>query len=220
VALIVRTARIGAYTGDDAFNVTRGSGGEAGHPFAPSWGLLTPFKKAQRRGDFDDATWDVYVAAYADEMRRSYRTSRRAWEALLARPSAVLLCYCRRPDRCHRSVLALILAQFGATYEGEYMPPPKPAPQLEMGPFGGPFRLRETPGGEVVATGFVCGVRKRKCRGCGQPAPYLCDFQLTGALAGKTCDIPMCPRCAHEVGPDRHYCRVHNEMANEEVLVP
>ena len=65
------------------------------------------------------ATWALYVEAYTAEMRESYRTQRPAWTALLARESVTLVCYCTDTARCHRTVLASILAKLGAINEGE-----------------------------------------------------------------------------------------------------
>ena len=65
------------------------------------------------------STWDLYRAAYTLEMRESYRRSRPAWDAILARESVTLVCYCTDPTRCHRTVLAGILAKLGAINEGE-----------------------------------------------------------------------------------------------------
>ena len=66
-----------------------------------------------------DSTWALYVEAYRGEMRESYRTQRAAWDALLARESVTLVCYCADPARCHRTLLAGILAKLGATVAGE-----------------------------------------------------------------------------------------------------
>lgn len=41
---------------------------------------------------------------------------------------------------------------------------------------------------------------------CLAMSSILCDFPLEG---GGTCDAPLCPDCATEVGPDRHYCQIH-----------
>jgi len=63
-------------------------------------------------------------------------------------------------------------------------------------------------------SGFACtrGPRKR-CK-CGRPATRLCDWQLSGPKAGKTCDAPLCDRCAARVGPGRDYCQAHARMAD------
>jgi hypothetical protein len=54
-----------------------------------------------------------------------------------------------------------------------------------------------------------------KCHYCGRPQQKLCDYPLSGEKAGKTCDIPMCERCATHVPPDTDYCRVHAKMIAE-----
>ena len=65
------------------------------------------------------------------------------------------------------------------------------------------------PGG----SGFVCsrGSRRQHCRFCVALTGnvFLCDWKLTGEKAGKTCDAPMCARCATEVAKDKHLCPPH-----------
>lgn len=137
MSLVVRTARIG-YVGGDALDVTRKSARGDALAFAPSWSILRPALDARTRAaeasklwwsnlaESDEgpailaASWAAYVPAYLAEMRASYRANRGAWEALLARPSVVLLCYCTDPEHCHRTLLArLILPKLCATYAGE-----------------------------------------------------------------------------------------------------
>ena len=67
----------------------------------------------------ESGAWSLYVEAYRGEMRESYRTQRAAWDALLSRESVTLVCYCTDPARCHRTLLAGILAKLGATVAGE-----------------------------------------------------------------------------------------------------
>lgn len=57
--------------------------------------------------------------AYLQEMRSLFRRDRGQFEALLQAPRVVLVCHCRRPDLCHRTVLARILVRPGARYYGE-----------------------------------------------------------------------------------------------------
>ena len=59
--------------------------------------------------------------------------------------------------------------------------------------------------------GFVCtrNHRSKPCSVCGRPMSRLCDYRLRGAKAGKTCDRPLCERCAVRVGPDRDLCPAH-----------
>jgi hypothetical protein len=50
--------------------------------------------------------------------------------------------------------------------------------------------------------------RPRQCA-CGNVATLLCDFPLSGEKIGKTCDAPLCAKCAKHVGPDRDYSPAH-----------
>lgn len=117
MTLIVRTARV-SYGGPDRLDVTRKSATPDGIAFAPSWGILRPALNARRDGRLDEA-WPGYVADYTTEMRRSYREQRPAWDALLARETVTLVCYCAQADRCHRTLLAGFLVKLGAKCEGE-----------------------------------------------------------------------------------------------------
>jgi hypothetical protein len=138
VVLHASTARV-SYSDSDRLDITRKSG-EWGIVFAPSWAILRPALDGLKRveelrrdakdfgdeaasdeaRDLDERTWAGYVAAYTEEMRRSYRDRRAAWARLLAIPRAVLVCYCPDPERCHRTVLARdILQKLGATFDGE-----------------------------------------------------------------------------------------------------
>jgi uncharacterized protein YeaO (DUF488 family) len=131
MTLRVHTARV-AYGGPDRFDVTRGSGGAEGAPFAPSWSILNHaldlFKKAKafrKDGEeglaesMEESAWREYSPRYVDEMRSSYRVNRAAWTALLARDEVTLVCYCIDGARCHRRLLAEILVKLGAKDEGE-----------------------------------------------------------------------------------------------------
>jgi len=116
------------YTGPDGFNVTRGSGGTAGSPFAPSAALLGKSLKLKRAAKGDQIklqqAWELYVPEYVAEMRASYKQHRRAWLELLARPRVVLLCYCGTASRCHRAILRTeILPKLGAVDCGELQVP-------------------------------------------------------------------------------------------------
>ena len=129
------------YRGLDKLDVTRKSGGAAGHPFAPSWKILGPAIAANREarqardaaaqgslfsprsGDpaivIQSRAWTVYVPAFLNEMAQSRMANREAWQALLARERVVLCCYCPSRERCHRGLLAVLLAELGAVDEGE-----------------------------------------------------------------------------------------------------
>lgn len=114
-----------SYLGEDRLDVTR-KGAAEGLFLAPSWAILLPVLKARRfarPGAGDAAAWSLYLPAYLDEMRDSYRRTPEAWRELLARETVTLCCVCNLfewPGHCHRIVLAeQILPRLGAIYEGE-----------------------------------------------------------------------------------------------------
>lgn len=43
---------------------------------------------------------------------------------------------------------------------------------------------------------------------CMAISSLLCDWPVDGG----TCDAPLCAEHAHQVGPDRHYCRAHRAL--------
>jgi uncharacterized protein YeaO (DUF488 family) len=92
-------------------DITRGSGGEAGDPFAPSEALLTEAKRRMQEGDPDAFNW--YRPRYVEEMRRSWVNKRAAWDALLTRNHFTACCYCTSRDVCHRGIFAELLVKAG-----------------------------------------------------------------------------------------------------------
>lgn len=114
--LQVWTARINT-SDPDAYDITWKSGDRT---FAPSWKILRPVLDARKEGRvLSNIEWHEYAGAYVEEMRGSLRAHPDAWAALLARPRAVLTCYCTNPKRCHRTLLGLMLGRLGATFHGE-----------------------------------------------------------------------------------------------------
>jgi uncharacterized protein YeaO (DUF488 family) len=113
----VWTARISTRD-PDRFNVTRKSGDPV---FAPSASLLALGIVSLRAKNPDQASeaWRYYAERYVREMEISHRDHRVRWEEILTKPRVVLTCYCTNPLRCHRTVLAKILAKLGASYRGE-----------------------------------------------------------------------------------------------------
>lgn len=104
----------------DLFDVTRGTGGPAGAPFAPSWAILNPALAGMRQGGANARkAWEEYVPAYRAEMGRSFIANQSAWKRLLARKRVVLGCHCRDRERCHRGLLAAMLVELGAVDRGE-----------------------------------------------------------------------------------------------------
>ena len=64
---------------------------------------------------------------------------------------------------------------------------------------------------------IVCShvARPKPCAICGQRSSKLCDFPLTGRLAGQTCSRPLCVACAVHQKPDLDFCPVHAKMLLE-----
>jgi len=65
--------------------------------------------------------------------------------------------------------------------------------------------------------GWACsrGFQAKKCVECGKPAGKLCDYPLQGNIARKTCDRPLCSRCAVKVPGklNNDYCHAHARKA-------
>lgn len=119
--LVVRTAclKSSAARRDDALDVTRGTGSGDALAFAPSAKLLT-WVKGEARVNRLERAWPEYRRSYLDEMAASQIVHHDAWTRLLARESVTFLCYCDGAgSRCHRSLLAQLLVDLGAMYEGE-----------------------------------------------------------------------------------------------------
>ena len=74
--------------------------------------------------------------------------------------------------------------------------------------------IRDTQG---RAIGFACSRGRQKvtpCAQCGAPSTKLCDgltSNITGNLLQdtRTCDKPLCDKCAVHVEPDKDYCSEH-----------
>ncbi|MDB4956566.1 MAG: hypothetical protein JWO36_4135 [Myxococcales bacterium] len=57
------------------------------------------------------------------------------------------------------------------------------------------------------------GRARPQCEVCKQrPHEVLCDFPLTGAKAGKTCDRKLCRACAKHVGANADLCPPHAKL--------
>jgi hypothetical protein len=71
------------------------------------------------------------------------------------------------------------------------------------------------PGGGVA---IICqrGQRRPRCSACkAAPATRQCDWPLTGAKAGRTCDANLCDSCAVSAGPDVDHCPAHARHARQ-----
>lgn len=69
-----------------------------------------------------------------------------------------------------------------------------------------------------VSRGFICSRgptrQRRKCAFCGGYATLLCDGPSD--REGRTCDAPMCVKCAiHVPGQDVDYCPLHKREAEK-----
>lgn len=67
-----------------------------------------------------------------------------------------------------------------------------------------PCHWIKLPGGGVAIVKMAAPRRKR-CA-CGAWSTRLCDHDMGN---GKTCDKPMCERCAKRIGPNLDLCKEH-----------
>lgn len=66
-----------------------------------------------------------------------------------------------------------------------------------------PCQVREVNGHTMI----ICsrGGKIALCINCGEPAPFLCDYEVA---PGKTCDATLCGRCRINMGL-KDYCPNH-----------
>ena len=121
--LQVYSSRIALMGADpDALDVSR-SGAAGMLLLAPSHHiarvLLAEIRRARSDYEYGSAV-DRFTRRYIDEMRHSRGRNREAWDDLLRRPRAVLVCHCKAHEPCHRGILReLILPGLGAIDCGE-----------------------------------------------------------------------------------------------------
>ena len=82
---------------------------EDGRVFAPSPELLAAYKAGK-------LSWEAYERRYLAEMRSLYQRSPDLFLALLRRPEVTLVCYEASPARCHRRLLADLLARIAGEH--------------------------------------------------------------------------------------------------------
>lgn len=70
--------------------------------------------------------------------------------------------------------------------------------------------------GELV--GILCGRLGPACVECGDVSSVLCDFPIGDE--SRTCDKPLCVRCAPTIGADKNYCTLHRENGPGLLLFP
>jgi len=90
-------------------NITVKSGNTA---FAPTWPMVMGIKN----GTMTEAE---YSRRYSNIMQLSQEQNPQLWKDLLNREKAILACFCKPGEFCHRILLAKILEQMGAQYVGE-----------------------------------------------------------------------------------------------------
>lgn len=73
-------------------------------------------------------------------------------------------------------------------------------------------------GGGAIVIACSRGRKKRAaCDVCGRREHVaLCDFKLSGAKAGQTCDRKLCRECAAHVGKNRDLCPPHAKLEQAE----
>ena len=116
--VVVYTAQIsGLWKAEpDAMDITIKSSRGLGAVFAPdTWDMVMGVKRGT-------VSTETYRHWYLSLLRRRYRQDRTVWDSVLARPRAVLLCYCPVGQFCHRHLLAEVLGKLGADYRGEILP--------------------------------------------------------------------------------------------------
>ena len=70
----------------------------------------------------------------------------------------------------------------------------------------------------TVAHVRTSGYRAPKCS-CGRPSTKLCDFVVSSpqqVTHKKTCDKPLCDRCAVHAGTDLDFCSAHAEAGRQQ----
>lgn len=125
------TARASAYDGPDAINIMAIGGSPEGARFAPPPGLVQPMLVARKKArayvaaptsrEFQ-ARWAEYSAAYLGYMHRARMADPEPFAALLGQELVTLVCACPVVTYCHRGLLAGMLAELGADYQGERNP--------------------------------------------------------------------------------------------------
>jgi len=104
--VIIRTRSIGEAKPGDLATYRWGSLRKfsEGRIFAPSERLLSAYKCG-------GLSWEAYERQYLAEMEALNQKSPEYFLQLLQRDKVTLVCYETRPDRCHRRLLAGLLAR-------------------------------------------------------------------------------------------------------------
>lgn len=125
-----------------AIDISPDSRDSRGRIFLPSQGLEQWAMDLERTRK--EVPKEEFQERYRLEMRASYQAHRQDWEALLKRPSLILLCRCNRGDWCHRKILARFFEKASrgeATYQDsslEELPPFHELKRVQMPPIQAP----------------------------------------------------------------------------------
>jgi hypothetical protein len=85
--------------------------------------------------------------------------------------------------------------------------------------FYGPRAKEPTHVSEHVGT-IICRRETRTCQAHRRRATKLCDFKLSGARQGQTCDAPLCDACAVSQGKGIDYCPPHARFVHRNESQP
>lgn len=75
-------------------------------------------------------------------------------------------------------------------------------------------RITPIPGGFIATCTRGRQPERAPCSVCkARPHTQLCDFELRGKAAGRSCDAKLCASCAVKAGPgDRDLCPAHAKL--------
>lgn len=89
---------------------------------APSKQLFARYMK-EWKGKRPEEYWSMYVEAFERELKTEEKLEalRELWKLSSQGLTVALLCYCPKPEYCHRSLVGNFLRSFGVTVE-EHVP--------------------------------------------------------------------------------------------------
>lgn len=88
---------------------------------APSQSLFNRYMDEWRGAS--QKYWPIYVDRFNEELKteEKLKALRRLWRSIAQGKTVALLCYCQRPENCHRSLVSDFLKAHGAHVQ-EYVP--------------------------------------------------------------------------------------------------
>jgi len=101
------------YFKNNRIDITAKSTDFIGKLFAPTIQLVYNYKNGV-------ITQSEYTEQYMEILKKSFNTYTSIWTKFLDMDAqAVFVCYCKSGDFCHRLILAKVLSNMGAKYNGE-----------------------------------------------------------------------------------------------------